>query len=120
MAPVDWRPDERTALQPDILVVRRADSAGDRLSSAPSLALEVLSLSTAWIDRGRKSTRYAEGGVSQYWLVDPGDANRLPTVEVYDLVDGHYDLQVRADSDLEVSVRGPVPVVIRPADLAAW
>jgi Uma2 family endonuclease len=41
------------------------------LSLAPDWACEVLSPSTARIDRGRKLRIYAEAGVAWLWLVDP-------------------------------------------------
>jgi hypothetical protein len=39
-----------------------------------------------------KFARYAEGGIGQYWIADPGDGSRPPSVQVYDLVDGGYRL----------------------------
>jgi Uma2 family endonuclease len=37
-------------------------------------------------DRMIKFSRYAEGGIGQYWIVDPA----IPSVQVYDLSDGSY------------------------------
>ena len=39
--------------------------------AAPDVAVEVLSPSTAAIDRGRKMRMFARYGVPEYWIVDP-------------------------------------------------
>lgn len=38
---------------------------------APDLAVEILSPSTATIDRGRKMQMFARYGVREYWIIDP-------------------------------------------------
>ena len=53
----------------------------------PDLAIEVLSPSTARIDRGRKRELLARHGLPEYWLVDP-DAKRL---DVFILAGSHYE-----------------------------
>lgn len=40
----------------------------------------LLSPGTARFDRMIKFSRYAEGGIGQYWIVDPA----IPSVQVYD------------------------------------
>ena len=60
-------------------------------TDAPDWVCEVLSPSTASIDRIKKTRLYAQALVSHLWLVDP-DAR---TLEVYRLHDGHW-LQVGA------------------------
>ena len=51
------------------------------------MVVEVLSPSTASIDRDRKLTLYAEHGVPYYWIVDPVGR----TVEAYRLVGVKYE-----------------------------
>lgn len=61
-------------VQPDLIVLRRI--AG--VTKPPAfkdvgrleLAVEVLSPSTARVDRGRKRALYQEEGVAEYWIVD--------------------------------------------------
>ncbi len=113
VAPVDWQPDGRTSLQPDILVARK-DRIGERnVVETPTRVAEVLSSSTARIDRMLKLSRYAEGGIAQYWLVDPA----VPAVQVFDLVDGEYRLVATGGPGDMVTVDGPVPVRFDPAVL---
>ncbi|KFA91986.1 Uma2 family endonuclease [Archangium violaceum] len=55
---------------------------------APDWACEVLSPSTARLDRARKMVVYAREGVRHFWLVDP----LLQTLEVYRLENGRWSL----------------------------
>ncbi len=48
----------------------------------------MLSPGTARIDRTLKLSRYAEGGIEHYWIVDPHE----PSIEIHSLVDGTYRL----------------------------
>ena len=56
------------------------------LTLAPDWICEVLSPSTAALDRSRKMPVYAREQVAHLWLVDP----RMRTLEVYRLEDGHW------------------------------
>jgi Uma2 family endonuclease len=63
-----------TAVQPDVLVIlgdRAERLAPERLYGAPSLAVEVISYSSKRTDRLQKRQLYLEGGVEEYWIVDP-------------------------------------------------
>lgn len=130
-APVDWRPDGTTSLQPDLLVVRTADVTRDRLLGTPLVVVEVLSPSSVRVDRTVKRDRYAEAGVAQYWIVDPGAADRFATVEVYDLAENadgtsDYVMQVRAAGEEEMRASLPpaafgadAVVAVTPAGLVS-
>jgi Uma2 family endonuclease len=91
IAPTDCILSNVTVVQPDVLYI-----ATDRLSiisergieGAPTLVVEVLSPSTARLDRGRKLTLYAEHGVPYYWIVDPESRS----VEAYTLTGTVYAL----------------------------
>jgi Uma2 family endonuclease len=73
MAPMDVTLADHSIVQPDLLVVspERKDIIGERIEGAPDLLVEVLSPSTARLDRGDKLRLYAESNVREYWLVDP-------------------------------------------------
>jgi len=114
-APLDWRPDGRTALEPDLMVIRKNYLGGQRVSQAPTLVVEVLSPSSARIDRLLKFSRYAEGGIGQYWIVDPA----VPAIEVYELVDGEYVLLARGQGAEAVAVTSPLTLSVVPDDVVA-
>ena len=78
VAPLDVilsdRPNETTILQPDIVFLDREHLSltSDRaIEGPPTLAVEILSPSTAVTDRTRKRALYARYGVPHFWLVDP-------------------------------------------------
>ena len=112
-APVDWRPDGRTSLEPDLLVVRRDRLGEKNIVEVLTIAVEVLSPSSVRIDRLLKSARYAEGGISQYWIVDP----QVPSVEIFDLHDGAYQLVASGRDGETVEVPAPFEVSVVPAAL---
>jgi Uma2 family endonuclease len=72
MAPADDILDAYTLVQPDVFVlppVSKAVRFGQEPAPAPSLAIEVLSPSTARNDRLKKRPRFQRGGI-ECWLVD--------------------------------------------------
>ena len=113
VAPLDWQPDGRTSLEPDVLVVRRDRIGEKNITETPTLVVEVLSPGTARIDRMIKLSRYAEGGIPQYWIVDP----RVPSVQGFDLVDGACVLVAEGSGSVPVSVSEPFAVTVIPRDL---
>ena len=64
--------DDRTMVQPDLLVVCDRDKVHKQVVyGAPDLVVEVLSPSTRRKDMSIKLAKYAEAGVREYWMVDP-------------------------------------------------
>jgi Uma2 family endonuclease len=113
VSPLDWRPDLRTSLQPDVLVVQ-ADGIGPKNIQVPlALAVEVLSPSTRRKDQLLKRSKYQDSGVSSYWIVDP----IAPSIEALHLADGRYLTEALATGEDVVTIRHPFPVAVRPADL---
>jgi Uma2 family endonuclease len=74
VSPVDVILADHSVVQPDVIYVKAARTAmiGERVGGPPDLAVEVLSPSTARRDLGEKLRLYAEAGVTEYWIVDPG------------------------------------------------
>lgn len=72
-APLDVRFGPGRILQPDAMVFleRLGLDVETPLSRIPEICVEVLSSNRAY-DRLTKRYLYAEGGVAEYWLVDPG------------------------------------------------
>ncbi len=73
VSPMDVHLADHTIVQPDVLYVSpdRREILQDWIEGAPDLVVEVLSPSTARMDRVLKLNRYAEADVLEYWLVDP-------------------------------------------------
>ena len=72
-APTELVVGPRTLLRPDLMLVRPADGAAAGTSAAasvPALVVEVLSPTTARLDRGTKRMEYRRLGVPDLWLVD--------------------------------------------------
>jgi Uma2 family endonuclease len=112
-APLDWQPDRRTSLQPDLLVVARNDIGAKNITQPLALAVEVLSPSTRRKDRVLKYSKYADCDVASYWIVDP----EVPSITAYDLIDGAYvEVGVAAGTEA-VTIQRPFTVTVRPADL---
>ncbi len=73
LSPQDVVLDYRTLVQPDLFVVPLIDGRRPRTweeAGVILLAIEVLSPSTARLDRTVKRQRYQREGVPEYWIVD--------------------------------------------------
>jgi Uma2 family endonuclease len=117
IAPFAVQFSQDVELQPDVLVARYADLTPKNLPTAPLLAVEVRSPSTALIDLNLKKAAYARHGVPSYWIVDP-DPDK-PSVTVFELAGGEYVEVAHAAGDAELAVERPFPVRLRPVDLLA-
>jgi len=102
VAPLDVQldMDDRTIVQPDVLVVcDRSKLIRRCLYGAPDFVAEVLSESTKRKDMFIKLQKYRAAGVREYWIVDP---EKLKVV-VYDLE--HDELPVIYGFDDKIPVR---------------
>jgi len=76
IAPTEVELDAENVYEPDVLYLA-PDSACQmtekRLIGAPDLVVEVLSPSTAKVDRTAKFRAYGACGVREYWLIDPNN-----------------------------------------------
>lgn len=85
---------ELSGVIPDMVFFRHELShdiiAGERLTGAPDLVVEILSPGAENIRRGRIAKRqlYARHGVAEYWMVDP----QVRALEVYRLQSGSLEL----------------------------
>jgi Uma2 family endonuclease len=113
VSPLDFRPDRRTSVQPDVLVVRRDAIGETNIVVAPLLAVEVLSPSTRRKDLVLKHSVYADAGVESYWTVDP----TVPSIACWHLVAGRYADAGRAEGAESVTVTCPYPMTVCPRDL---
>lgn len=114
-APLDWQPDHLTSMQPDLLVVRRADVRERNVVAPLLLAVEVLSPSTRRYDEVLKASVYAEHEVASYWIVDPDE----PSIVAYDLAGDRYVEVGRASGDQSVTLTTPFEVTVTPNALVS-
>jgi len=74
VAPFDVFLSENDVVQPDIFFVAKDGLSAvqeDGVHGAPDLVIEILSPSTAQLDKKQKRLIYAKAGVKELWLVDP-------------------------------------------------
>jgi Uma2 family endonuclease len=74
VAPADVYLSEHNVVQPDVLFVAKAREhilAEDGVHGAPDVDVEVVSPSTAQLEKTAKRRVYAQAGVKELWLVDP-------------------------------------------------
>jgi Uma2 family endonuclease len=114
-APLDWRPHPKTSLQPDLLIIRRADFDPYRLTPDLLLAVEVLSPSTRRKDRLLKRSAHEDGGIASYWIVDPQE----PSILALDLMDGRFEIAGEARGEQPLTLRRPFEVTLVPTELVS-
>ena len=100
-APFDVRlhadADDDTVVVPDIVVVcdRAKLADGKACKGAPDMIIEILSPSTALMDKWRKFNQYLQAGVREYWIVDTVD--QFVNVNVFK--NGEYINRVYCQTD---------------------
>lgn len=113
VAPYDWVVGPRTLFQPDLLVALRSDVGEKRLEKPPLLVVEVLSPSTRRVDLATKRMAYAEAGVPDYWIVDPG----APSIVALHLqADGYTEIGGAVGIE-SWSATSPFTMTVTPAAL---
>jgi Uma2 family endonuclease len=116
IAPFDIVLSEPSIVQPDIVFVAKERAAGFSnrgFEGAPTLMVEVLSPSTAQIDRNTKLQLYARHGVPAYWIVDPDRRS----IEVYILRGRRYGRPQRFSGDRLVGLPPFPSLILTPAAL---
>lgn len=86
----EWKEEDvKNWVIPDLVVVCDKNKIKkSKIIGVPDLVIEIISPSTAKIDRMDKRLAYQRAGVKEYWIVDP--ANQL--IEAYLLKDGSLNL----------------------------
>jgi Uma2 family endonuclease len=99
-APFDVRLDadkeDDTVVQPDITVVCDKSKLDDKgCKGAPDMVIEIISASSARMDRLIKLRLYRRAGVREYWIIDP----ETKTAQVYLLENGKYVVNAYDNTD---------------------
>ena len=84
--PLDWKIEEDTIVQPDLLIVCNKIEK-KFLDFPPVLIVEILSPSTASKDRGEKMELYQSQKVKYYLIVDP----QFKKLEIYEYINTQYE-----------------------------
>lgn len=103
ISPIDVQLDQdnRTMVQPDVIVVCDRDKVALRcVYGAPDFVVEVLSPATRRKDMILKLNKYLNAGVREYWLIDPDRQNVL----VYDFESDAYPAIYSFDSRIPVAL----------------
>ena len=86
LLPIDWKIDDSTVVQPDNLVICHRPQNEAYISKSPKVIFEILSKSTATVDKNLKYELYEKEGVNYYVIVDPNES----IAKVYALKEGRY------------------------------
>lgn len=103
IAPIDVQLDcdDRTMVEPDVLIVCDRDKVIDRcVYGAPDFIIEVLSKSTKKKDSVIKLNKYLNAGVREYWMIDPDKKK----VIVYDFAHDEYPIIHGFDAKVPVGI----------------
>lgn len=102
VAPCDIVLSRHTVLEPDLLFVSRSrlHIIGEKnITGPPDLVVEVLSESTAHVDRHIKPKQYALYGVPELWLIDA----EATTMQIFRLQENAYELSARLISGQNIT-----------------
>src|SRR5262245_57715770 len=117
VSPIDVILADVNVLVPDLVYLdaSRLDCISGRgIEGAPTLAIEVLSPTTAATDRSIKRQLAAKYGVPHYWIVD-ADAR---VIETYQLVGVSYEPGLRLEGDVSAALPPFTELLFEPA--AVW
>lgn len=94
--------DSRQVVQPDIVIVcNQSKLKGTGYFGVPSLIVEIISPSTAKVDRVTKFNKYRNVGVKEYWIVEP--TNKI--IQVFTLLDNKkYEMEIYEEENKTIDV----------------
>ena len=97
VSPLDVVFSQFDVVEPDLLFVSKARYSvltEKNVQGSPDMVIEVLSASTAKIDRTTKLKLYARFGVEEYWIIDPEG----PAAEIYRREKGSPELAAKLEA----------------------
>ena len=95
--------DDKTMIQPDVLVVCDRNKILNKcVFGAPDFVVEIFSDSTKKKDMYLKLDKYADAGVSEYWMIDP----ERQKIIVYDLAHEEIPAVYGFQSQIPVGIFG--------------
>ena len=110
--PIDWLVTNDTVLQPDLLIV--CEKIHKKYLDFPAvLVAEILSPSTALIDRNEKYDIYESQKVKYYLILDV----KTERIEIYELLEGQYELVATSPTTFDFNFHDGCSVSISFAEL---
>ena len=96
-APFTVRLSDDNVVEPDIVVVcdKSKLEGGKGCDGAPDMIVEILSPSTAGMDKLKKFNKYLQAGVREYWIVDPDGK----VVNIHLLDSGRYTITAHGEAE---------------------
>ncbi len=96
ISPVDWVIDEKTVIQPDIVVTcEKIEEDTKFLQEIPKIVVEVLSLSTALKDLTIKFNLYEKQKVKYYVVINP----KTEELEIFEIENDKYKMIKKLKSE---------------------
>lgn len=92
--------DDKTMVQPDVIVMCDRDRMKRHIFGEPDLVVEILSPSSSKMDNRIKLGKYANAGVKEYWIVDPEKRSLL----VYNFEEGDWPTIYGFDDKIPVHI----------------
>lgn len=113
-SPIDYRIAWDTSLQPDLVVMRRADvDLGKALSKPAVLVVEIISPGSRTEDLKNKPPAYARSGAAYYWTFEPKTLHFV----AWRLDGGSYVEMATARGKDRIRLDQPYPVEICPEEI---
>ncbi len=123
VSPMDVVLSEEDVVQPDLLIVcDPAQVKRTHVSGAPSLAVEVLSASSAFRDRMLTMRLYARSGIKEFWIVTPWPSMvevfvlRGERFEVHDVLGKEQTLVSPSFPELQITLKDVFDFPLEPGE----
>lgn len=101
--------DDKTYVEPDISVICDKSKLDDRgCNGAPDFIIEIVSPSSRKMDYSTKNALYSDGGVREYWIVDP----EKQRTTVYHYEEDAAPMIVPFQQDITVGIYGDLTINI--------
>jgi Uma2 family endonuclease len=94
--------DSLPARMPDLMIIlneRKERIQEKELDGAADIVIEIISPSTGYIDRGKKFYEYQNGGVPEYWILDPESEQ----ADIYHLNEKGKYQRIGTENDMIIS-----------------
>lgn len=99
---LESKEDSKNVFQPDIVIIcdlNKLKKTG--YFGSPTIAIEIISPSTAKHDRIKKFNKYLDAKVQEYWIIEPTEK----IIEIFTLKDNQYIRSAYSEDDKTIDVK---------------